>query len=177
HLEVGRLLLAPWDRPSAPGHVFDIVRHLNFASPCMTDATERRALAQLNLIAGQRAKSSTAYAAALMYFKTGMALLSNASWDVHYILLFALHCEAAQCAYLCGDFDQAERAFDWLLTRARTRLDQASIFSLKILQYEHTSRYTDAIRAGRDGLALFGITFPDLPAERQAALEAELAAI
>src|SRR5262249_25029003 len=125
HLQVGRLLLAQWDRAGAPEHVFDLVRHLNVASPYITDTTERLALAQLNLLAGQRAKSSTAYAAALMYFKTGIALLSNAPWDVHYTLLFALHCEAAQCAYLCGDFDQAERAFDGLLARARTRLDQA----------------------------------------------------
>ena len=177
HLQVGRLLLAQWDRAGAPEQVFDIIRHLNVASPGMTNVTERLALAQLNLMAGQRAKSSTAYAAALLYFKAGMTLLSNASWEVHYPLLFALHCEAAQCAYLCGDFDQAERAFDWLLARARTRLDQATIFTLKILQYEHTSRYTDAIRTGRDGLALFGIAFPDLPEERQAALDAELAAI
>src|SRR5262249_3515558 len=33
HLQVGRLLRAQWDRTSAPEQVFDIVRHLNFASP------------------------------------------------------------------------------------------------------------------------------------------------
>src|SRR5262249_27531437 len=177
HLQVGRLLLVQWDRAGAPEHVFDIVRHLNVASPRMTDEADRLALAQLNLMAGQRAKSSTAYAAALGYVQTGIALLSNVPWDVYYPLLFALHCEAAQCEYLCGDFDQAERAFNWLLAQARTRLDKAIIFSLKILQYEHTSRYTDAIRTGRHGLALFGISFPDLSDERQAALDAELAAI
>jgi transcriptional regulator with GAF, ATPase, and Fis domain len=64
-----------------------------------------------------------------------------------------------------------------LLAQARTRLDKATIFSLKILQYERMSRYADAIRTARDGLALFGLAFPDLPEERQAALDAELAAI
>jgi predicted ATPase len=177
HLQVGRLLLVQWDRAGAPEQVFDIVRHLNIASTRITDPAERLDLARLNLLAGQRAKSSTAYAAALGYFQTGVALLHNVPWEAHYPLLFALHCEAAQCEYLCGDFDRAERAFDWLLGQARSRLDQATIFTLKILQYEHTSRYTDAIRTGRDGLALFGITFPDLPEERQAALDAELAAI
>ncbi len=57
---------------------FDIVRHLNFASTRITDPIERLALAQLNLIAGQRAKSATAYEVALVYFKTGIDLLTDA---------------------------------------------------------------------------------------------------
>src|SRR5262249_35439334 len=57
HLQVGRLLLEQWDRVRAPEQVFDIVRHLNFAGSLIADDTERLPLAQLNLIAGQRAKS------------------------------------------------------------------------------------------------------------------------
>lgn len=177
HLQVGRLLLAQWARARAPEQVFDIVRHLNFASALITDVTERLTLAQLNLTAGQRAKSSTAYQAALMYFKTGINLLTEARWDIDYALRFALHLEAAECEYLCGYFVQAEDAFDRLLARARTRLDKAKIYSLKVLQYEHMSRYADAIRTGREGITLFGLAFPDLPAEKQSALEAELTAI
>ena len=177
HLQVGRLLRAQWDRARAPEQVFDIVRHLNFASALITHDAERLALAQLNLTAGQRAKSSTAYQAALMYFKAGIALLTEAQWDVDYALLFALHLEAAECEYLSGHFIEAERAFDRLLHRARTRLDKAKIYSLKVLQYEHMSRYSDAMRTGREGIALFGLAFPDPPEERQAALDSELTAI
>ena len=79
--------------------------------------------------------------------------------------------------YLSGHFVEAEEAFDCLLRRARTRLDAAKIYALKALQYEHMSRYTEAIRTGREGLALFGLSFPDLPEEKQAALDAELDAI
>jgi predicted ATPase len=177
HLRVGRLLLAQWDRVAAPEQVFDIVGHLNFAHTLITDDAERLALARLNLAAGQRAKAATAYQAALSYFKAGLGLLTEAHWDVDYALLFALHREAAECEYLVGHFVQAERAFDWLLDRARTRLDKATIYSLKVLQYEHMSRYAEAIRTGREGIALFGLAFPDLPEERQAALDAELRAI
>jgi predicted ATPase/transcriptional regulator with GAF, ATPase, and Fis domain/tRNA A-37 threonylcarbamoyl transferase component Bud32 len=177
HLQVGRLLLEQWDRVRAPEQVFDIVRHLNFAGSLIADDMERLPLAQLNLIAGQRAKSSTAYQAALTYFKAGIDLLPKADWDVDYALLFALRREAAECEYLCGYFVQAEHAFDRLLERARTRLDKATIYSLKVLQYEHMSRYADAIRTGREGIALFGLFFPDLPAEKQAALDVELNAI
>jgi predicted ATPase len=177
HLRVGRLLLAQWNHTGAPEQVFDIVRHLNFANTLITDDAERLALARLNLTAGQRAKASTAYQAALSYFKVGSGLLTGAQWDVDYALLFALHLEAAECEYLGGHFVEAERAFDWLLDRARTRLDKAKIYSLKVLQYEHMSRYTEAIRTGREGMALFGLSFPDLPEERQAALDTELTSI
>ena len=177
HLRVGRLLLAQWDHAGAPEQVFDMVRHLNFASALITDDAERLTLARLNLTAGQRAKASTAYQVALSYFRAGSGLLTEAHWDVDYALLFALHREAAECEYLGGHFGQAEDAFDWLLGRARTRLDKAKIYSLKVLQYEHMSRYTEAIRTGREGMALFGLAFPDLPEDRQAALDTELTAI
>jgi predicted ATPase len=114
--------------------VFDIVRHLNFASELITDASERLALAQLNLTAGRRAKSSMAYQAALTYFQVGIGLLTEAHWDCDYGLLFALYQEAAECDYLGGHFVEAEGAFDWLLGRARTRLDKAKIYALKVLQ-------------------------------------------
>jgi transcriptional regulator with GAF, ATPase, and Fis domain len=143
----------------------------------MTDDRERLTLAQLNLTAGQRAKSSTAYQAALMYFRGGIDLLSNRHWDTDHAVVFALHLEAAECEYLSGHFVEAEHAFDQLLGRARTRLDKANVYSLKILYYEHMSRYADAIRAGREGVALFGVSFPDLTAEKQAALDTELTAI
>jgi len=177
HLQVGRLLLAQWDRAEAPEQVFDIVRHLNFASILLTDDMERLALARLNLCAGHRAKSSSAYEAALTYFETGIDLLTEAHWDADYALLFALHLESAECEYLSGHFVQAERAFDWLLEKAQTPLDKAKIYALKVLQYEHMSRYTDAIRTAREGMALFGLSFPERPEEKQAALEGELTAI
>jgi predicted ATPase/GAF domain-containing protein len=177
HLQVGRLLLEQWDRARAPEQVFDIVRHLNLANALITDVSERLTLAQLNLTAGRRAKSATAYQTALMHFKAGIALLTEAHWGLDYALLFALHREAAECEYLSGHFAEAERAFDRLLARARTRLDRARIYSLKVLQYEHMSRYTDAIRTGREGLALYGLSFPELPEAKQAALDAELTTI
>ena len=88
-------------------------------------------------------------------------------WSTEYELAFALHLEAAECEYLCGSFEEAERDFDRLLTKARTKLDKAKIYSLKILQYEHTSRYADAIPADRN-LAIVRRQVVDLNAARQA---------
>jgi predicted ATPase/GAF domain-containing protein len=176
HLTAGRLLL---ERSGVSGEdrLFDIVHHLNRGSALMTDEAERLRLAQLNLDAGRKAKSATAYQVALGFFQTGLGFLTEEQWESAYALAFSLHLEAAESLYLCGEFEAAERDFNRLLAGARTPLDKAQIHALKILQYEHTSRYADAIRAGREGIGLFGIAFPDRPEERQAALDSELATI
>ncbi len=177
HLTVGRLLLERVDLDHTEESLFDIVHHLNLGSSLIAEETERLALARLNLSAGQKAKSSTAFAAALEYLKAGVSLLSEEHWESDYELTFALHLEAVECQRLCGNFDEAEQEYELLMQRARTKLDQARIYSLRILQYENQSRYADALTSARASLGLFGVSFPDSPQEQQAALEGEIAAI
>ena len=177
HLTVGRLLLKRWDSATAEEKVFDVVHHLNLGSGLITDDAERFEVIRRNLAAGRKAKASTAYQPALVYFKSGLSLVDEKRWDSDYDLMFALHIEAAECKYLCGCFDEAERDFDLLLKRARTRLDKSRVYALRVLEYENLSRYAAAVACGREGLALFGVFFPALAEEKQAALEAELASI
>jgi predicted ATPase len=175
-LRVGRLLRERWDAASEEG-IFDVIEHLNFGAPLITDPEERGTLAQLNLTAARKAKSSTAYEAAFGYLKAGLFLLGGESWDASYGLTFGLEIEAAECEYLCGQFDAAEERFSLLLARARTAADKAEVHHLRLVQYENRSRYTDAVQCGREGLALLGVFFPDGPAETQAALELEIVSI
>lgn len=177
HLTVGRLLLNRWDTATAEEKVFDLVHHLNLGSGLITDKAERLALIRLNLAAGRRAKASTAYQPALGYFKAGLRLVDEERWRSDYELTFALHLEAAECKYLCGLFDEANRDFDLLLKRARSRLDKAQVFMLKMLECENLSRYAAAVGCGLEGLALFGVSFPATPEQKQAVLEEELSFI
>src|SRR6202021_887663 len=61
HLRIGRLLAAqtPTEKREEVG--FDIVGPLNRGAPLITQREERDQLAELNLIAGKRAKASSAY--------------------------------------------------------------------------------------------------------------------
>ena len=54
------------------------MNHLNRGSALITSRDERERLAELNLIAGERAKASTAYVSALKYLITGAGLLAVA---------------------------------------------------------------------------------------------------
>ncbi len=175
-LQVGRLLLDRWGETTEE-KIFDVIEHLNFGSALISGASERRRLARLNLSALRKAKSSTAYDAALGYARAGVRLAGEAGWETDYDLTFALHIEAAECEYLCGHFDTAEQRFDLLLVRARQAVDKAAVHLLRLVLNENRSRYPEAVQCGREGLALLGVVFPDDLAEQQAALENELALI
>ncbi len=176
HLTVGRLLLGQ-DETAVEEKLFDIVHHLNIGSSLIFDEAERLNLARLNLNAGRKAKASTAYQAALQLLEAGLALLNQSHWESDYDLAFALHLEAAECQYHCGNFDEAEQQFALLLEHARTSLDKARVYNLRMVQYENMSRYADALATARESLALFGVSFPDSASEKQAALETELESI
>jgi predicted ATPase/transcriptional regulator with GAF, ATPase, and Fis domain/tRNA A-37 threonylcarbamoyl transferase component Bud32 len=177
HLTVGRLMLSHCPAAELERQIFDIVHHLNLGRGLIADDAERVALVRLNLSAGQKAKSSTAYEAALGYLNAGLSLVSDELWDSDYGLAFALRLEAAECQYHCGNFDAAEQQFALLLQRAATRLDKARVYRLRSVQYENMSRYADALASAREGLTLFGVSFPDSPGEKQAALEGEITTI
>ena len=65
----------------------------------MTDLAERRWLAELNLMAGKRAHTATAYESALAYFDVGRALLDDDCWSSHYRTAFELHLHRADCHF------------------------------------------------------------------------------
>ena len=73
--------------------IFEIVNQLNRGSHLITSDEERERVAELNLIAGRRAKISTAYASALKYLAAGAALLTEeTAGSDSYELIFALEC-------------------------------------------------------------------------------------
>jgi predicted ATPase/transcriptional regulator with GAF, ATPase, and Fis domain len=176
HLDIGRLLLARFDGGTPDDRIFEVVNHLTLGRHLIVDRAEQLALGRLCLAAGRRAKTATAYQAAVAYLDVGLELLSEGDWQAEYALMFALQLEAAECHYLAGDFDGAERRFAYILTRATSVLDRAQVHTLRIVSYENQSRWADAVASGREGLALFGLSFPDRPDDTAAALDREVEA-
>ena len=172
HLTVGRLLNARASREQLDG--FDVVHHLNLGRELITAPDEQLEVARLNLAAGRRAKSSTAHDTALDLLQAGIELLPPKAWDADYELCFALHLEAAECQYLCGRFDAAQERFGLLLGRARSAIDRARVVRLRSVQYENMAHYADAIALAREGLALFGVSFPDPEDAKLLALDREI---
>ena len=77
HLKIGQLLLRNTCKEELEEKVFDIVNQLNFGKDLISREEERCQLANLNLTAGIKAKLSSAFEPALMYFKAGSNALDN----------------------------------------------------------------------------------------------------
>src|SRR5262249_48292148 len=102
HLAIGRLLVAQRSAERRDEAIFEIVNQLNRGSPLITSQEEREQLAELNLIAGKRAKASSAYASALTYFTAGAALLPEDAWRRRQELAFELELHPADCEVCTG---------------------------------------------------------------------------
>src|SRR5208283_1626217 len=75
HLTIGRCLAARTPPGAVEESIFEVVGQLNCGAALIRSGKERERLAELNLVAGLRAKSSTAYSSALTYLTAGAALL------------------------------------------------------------------------------------------------------
>src|SRR5919202_1419003 len=167
HLQIGRLLLATVSAAELPGKRFEIVDHLNLAQELLTDEAELFQLAQLNLAAGKKAKEATAYASALQYLTAAMKILTGNIWEQHYEFAFSMHNERAEIEYLNGNFEQAETLIYQNISRARSAIEKAELYSILIMQYTMRTKYKEAIKAGRDGLKLLGVELPEENLKRE----------
>ncbi|MBV8641524.1 MAG: AAA family ATPase [Verrucomicrobia bacterium] len=173
HLRIGRLFMLR----TAPGElaekIFEIVNQLNRGAMLIDSLWERERIAELNLIAGKRAKSSTAYASALTYFVAGRALLPKESWEQRYALTFALELQRAGCEFLTGDFAAAEERLSMLSRRARNLVDSAAVARLQTELYTAMDQSDRAVEAGLEYLRRAGIDWSAHPTNDEVRLEYE----
>ncbi|XXX76958.1 AAA family ATPase [Sorangium sp. So ce134] len=177
HLRVGRLMLASQRGEPQEDQLFDVVNHLNYGARLIADPGERALLGRLNLRAGRKAKSATAYGAAAEYFSAGRSALGDDGASGDDALRWALTLEAAECEYLCGRFAEAEALFQRLLDVARSNLDRARVQSLRMKLYQVAGRYDEGVTVGQEALRLFGVDIPGTSEEIGAAVSAEVAQI
>ncbi|MEO0458366.1 MAG: GAF domain-containing protein [Cyanobacteria bacterium P01_A01_bin.114] len=142
-------------------HIFEIVNQLNMGAALITDRVEREVLAQLNLNAGRKAKLSTAYAAAVNYFAAGLTGVEG--WQRQYLLTLALHEEAAEAAYLNGDFEPMSQWLDAIFENAATLLDSVKAYEVKIQAYVAQDSPVDAVKTALGILKKLGVRVPEQP--------------
>ena len=163
HWQVGQLLLHNTPPQVLQQKIFDIVNHLNFCFEFSAVQSPRDELAQLNLIAGKKAKASAAYEPAWNYLRVGMDCLSADSWLRQYDLTLALHVEAAEAAYLNGNFEEMDRLAAIVLQQAKTLLDKVNVYEIKIQACTAYNKPLEAVKIALSILRMLGIKFPKKP--------------
>jgi PAS domain S-box-containing protein len=173
HLGIGRLLAANIPAETREEAIFEIVNHLNRGAALITAPDEREQVAEFNLIAGKRAKASTAYASALRYLVAGAALLPKDPWERRHDLMFALELERAECEFLTGELAAADERLAVLSKRTANTVERASIACLHIDVCTTLDQSGRAVAVALDYLRQVGIEWSPHPTEGEARQEYE----
>ncbi len=175
HLKIGRLLLENIPETERQERIFDIVNQLNYGVDLINDTREREELAELNLMAGKKAKISTAYLSAIKYFSVGIKLLEIDKWQKQYKLTLALYESAAEAAFLQGDFLLMEEWIKVVEKFANSIVDKVKILEIKIVSVATQGERLQAIKIALSSLKLLGIELPESPSQADVKLELEKA--
>jgi predicted ATPase/signal transduction histidine kinase len=163
HLEIGRLLVTRLPEEQRPEAIFEIVNQLNRGAHLITSRVECTRVAELNLLAGRRAKNSTAYVSALKYLAAGRALLGDESWDDQYSLVCTLEMNMAECELLSSDKAAAGKRLLTLARRARTIHDIATVTRLRLTLHTTLDRSDLGVQVCLEYLQRVGIHWSPHP--------------
>ena len=177
HLKIGQLLLQGLSQQKILERIFDLVNQLNLGKAAISTYEDKQELARLNLQAGQKAKLSAAYKASQIYCTTGINLLTANAWQTDYELMYNLHRNGSEAAYLCGNFDLAEALYKEALIHAQTSLDKAAIYRVQMTQYQLQGRNGEAIAIQQKSLQLLGWEMPVEQELIQASLDEQIATV
>ena len=163
HWQVGQLLLRRTPQDEQEAKIFLIANHLNSGKESIRHPSQQSELATLNLTAGKKAKAAAAYEPAFRYLQSGLELLPKDAWEQQYELALTLHVEAAEAAYLSGDFQQMEYLAAVVLQRAEDILDRVKAYEVILHASSAQGNLSQGAKVGLQVLELLGERFPHDP--------------
>ncbi|MGD1909487.1 MAG: AAA family ATPase, partial [Rivularia sp. (in: cyanobacteria)] len=163
HLKIGRRLHQSTTPELLTENILDIVNQLNMGVKLLTSQAEKYDLAQLNLIAGRKAKAAAAYEAALKYLTIGLELIETDSWQINYNLTFNLYIETTELEYLNSNFEYSKELGDICLQQANSILEQVKVYKIKILSCIAQNQMLEALDVGVKVLNILGVRLPKKP--------------
>jgi predicted ATPase len=165
HLRIGMLMATHTPPDKLEEGIFEIVNQLNRGLHLITSIAERERISELNLIAGRRAKISTAYASALKYLYAGRGLLTDETWNHNQNLAFSIEYLLAECELLTTDMAAAEHRLSMLAERATSAHDIAVVTRLRLTLYTALDRSDRAFEVFLEYLRGHGMDWSAHPTE------------
>src|SRR5262249_37943344 len=155
--------LARWD--GVPDEwMFGIAGQLNRGLALIVEPDERLRVAELDLLAGKRAKVSGAYASALGYLNGAAELLPAGAWTTDYALARDLCYERASCHVMTAEFEAAEKLIVEMRERSTSNVDKSRAYRLDIDLAVLKAEYPRGVERALECLRLFGIEMSAHPA-------------
>ncbi|WP_414563281.1 AAA family ATPase [Anabaena sp. CCY 9613] len=163
HLKIGWLLLRNTSAAEREEQIFAIVNQLNMGRGLIIQAAERDQLLHLNLMAVQKAKTSTAYGAATQYLEICIELLPEDSWQSQTDLTRTIYELATEVAYLNTNYEQMEQLAAIFLSHTDSFIEKIRVYEIKMLGAKAQGQLRESIQIGLQLLKLLGVEFPEQP--------------
>jgi histidine kinase len=163
HYRIANALLLS-NRNDTDSHIFEVVNHFRISDQLIVDSDLKIKVARLNFEAGIRAKKSVAFPQAHSYFQEAINLLQSFKpWISDYQLSLTLYTDAAETAYLTGNFDQMEDYLAEVLRSATSLLDKVKAYEIKIQFLQSQNKLIEAVELAVYVLGQLGAKLPTRP--------------
>ncbi|WP_133259663.1 AAA family ATPase [Pseudochryseolinea flava] len=159
-LSIGYFLLERLSPEELQNRIYVVVHYFNAAQALLETENQRLEVAKLNFQAGEKAKSTTAYALAHQYFDTSLEMISQSLWSTDHRFCYNLYCYTAETAYLTRQFEKADSLISKLLKAVVANHEHASIQLIQIQSLVYQQRNKEAVELGIAVLKSLGVTIP-----------------
>eukprot|EP00957_Ditylum_brightwellii_P082018 6236739-Ditylum_brightwellii.AAC.1 len=156
HLQIGRKIWNNVAEKRKDKVIFTAVDQMNYGISSVESGDQKVFLAKLNLRAGGKAMSLSAFSSCAYYFSTGIKLLSREHWETNYELSLHLHNYYAEAEYCNGNFSQVREVTKTVLEMSTTFHDQLRAHFVLIKTLSAENRLHEAIKTGISVLTHLG---------------------
>lgn len=167
HFDIASKWVAEYSEADKERHIFDIANQFNAGRSLVDAADQRMELVRINLNAGKRAQSATAFPTALHYFRMALELKPEDSWQSMPELSAELYLRAAEVAFLAKDYDSMKRWVDEFLEHRSDPLDRVNAYKIRLQARVAQNRLSEAVDVALHALRLLGIDLPKAPSGEQ----------
>lgn len=163
HLLNGQRLTASYNESELDEKLFDLIKQWNLGADKIVTKKEKDNLAKLNLRAGKKAITSTAFIQALSYFEKGLKSLDEKDWDTQYNFILELTTHSADAAYLSGEYEKVDLYVNKILKHSQSLIDSVRAYEIAIKKLIAQNQHFEAVKQGLDILKKLNIHLPLKP--------------
>ncbi|MDH5681364.1 MAG: AAA family ATPase, partial [Spirochaetota bacterium] len=165
HYNLGKQMLKDLNEEQIQSNIFELCNHLNIAKEQIISNHENILLAELNLRAAVKSKTTSAFDSMFHYSIHGIELLGSQPWDDSYKLCLALYNNAIESAYIVSKKDEMIRLSEILLDKVKSPLDQLKAYEINISYNTTESNLDEALNLSLTILKRLGMPLPHSPGQ------------
>jgi PAS domain S-box-containing protein len=167
HLRIGMALAGHINPDGMSEEIYVVANQLNRGVGAITSGAQRQRIVAVNLAAGRRARTAVAYNAAIVYLEVARELLGDQAHPGRSPTAFAIALLRAECEFLAGHLDVAERQLLELSQNCPNLQASAEITRLRSNLYTTRAQHDAAVEVCLGFFRHVGINWRAHPTRRE----------